>query len=112
MIGAEVDFYIQGLEDQPELAIKTIIEYFHVTDRFQGLAEFQNFSRGDTEKLNISTAPWLNKSLFIKLYMENEGRDLDNRHGFPYIGVQVRYDDIVKHRVAYSWEDAHNYLKR
>jgi hypothetical protein len=50
--------------------------------------------------------------VFVKIYRENEGRNFDNQHAYPYISIQVRYDREKKQRVLYSWDLAtHNYLR-
>lgn len=99
LIGAEVDFYVQGMEDEPNKVIDLIFEYY----ANQGV--YKNFSRylGNTD---VSTKPWYNKEMFIKLYLENEGRDFDNRHPYPYIGLQLRFDSKKKENVVYTWEKA------
>lgn len=98
MIGAEVDFYVEGMEDEP-MTIIALIQEIHNE-------EFQRY-KGNS---NVSIPPWFNKEIFIKLYQRNEGRDFDNRHPYPYIGVQVRHDGDTQ--VSYSWEQAENYLRR
>ena len=61
----------------------------------------------------ILTAPWYNKEIFIKLYKKKEGRNFDNRHPYPYISIQVRFDTELNERVIYSWDKAYkNYLRK
>lgn len=105
MIGAEVDFYIQNLEEQPEFIVALIQDYFLETPYYRDLKEYQQFNRW--EKANdISTPPWYNKEIFIKLYKKNEGRNLDNDHPYPYISIQIRYDKENNEKVSYSWDKA------
>jgi len=101
MIGAEADFYVQGMEGEPESIIELIQE-------FCPDAPFERYYKENTD---VSTPPWYNRELFVKLYREDEGRDLDNRHPYPYIGVQVRYDRDLEERVVYSWERARAYFR-
>ncbi len=105
MIGAEVDFYVEGMEDQPEEVIKILMAYYKDDE------EYAAFTRFDNEGLNIATSPWYNKEVFIKLYKANEGRDFDNQHPYPYIGVQVRYDRDEEKRVVFDQAQAQNYLR-
>ncbi len=101
LIGAEVDFYVEGLEDQPDKVIDILIHYFP-----------GNMLRFKTKNRDTTTPPWYNEEVFIKLYKENEGRDFDNAHPYPYISIQVRYDEELKKRVQYSWQEAFNgYLR-
>ncbi|MCP5492583.1 MAG: hypothetical protein H7A40_06040 [Chlamydiales bacterium] len=94
-IGAEVDFYIEGMENQPDKVIELILAYFP-----------DPFSRYEKGGLNVRTPPWYNKEVFVKLYEEDEGRDLDNQHAFPYISVQMRYDKVRGEWITYSWDKA------
>jgi hypothetical protein len=104
MIGAEVDFYVQGMEDQPE-AIITLIQMFYMeTPRYIGQKDYQTFHRYEKEDTNVSTPPWYNKEVFIKLFRKKEGRNFDNRHPYPYISIQVRYDRDAKEKIIYTWE--------
>jgi hypothetical protein len=107
-IGAEVDFYIQGMEDQPLEVIQLLMHYYQEDPSLQKLkewAEFQRYTKPDSQTL---TAPWFNKEIFIKLYQKNEGRDRDNRHPYPYLSLQVRYDRREQKSVLFSWDKAHN----
>ncbi len=101
-IGAEVDFYVEGLEQEPEKVIQLIM------DEFPG-SDFKRYEKGG---LNVSTEPWFNREVFIKLYTADEGRDLDNQHPYPYISIQMRYDPKTNEWITYTWEKAFkNYLR-
>lgn len=105
-IGAEVSFYVQSLEDRPETIIKHLQTYYVE----KGEGEFKRYEKGDTD---ISTQPWYNKEIFIKLYKKKEGRDYDNRHPYPYISIQVRYDKDLGEKVIYDWHKAtQNYMRK
>ncbi|MBN1914427.1 MAG: hypothetical protein JW769_00870 [Parachlamydiales bacterium] len=101
LIGAEVDFYVEGYEDHPEKIVDLIMRYYETHPRYKNYPEFSSFSRYK-QKSNVATPPWLNKEIFIKLYRKDEGRDYDNRHPFPYIGIQVRYDRDLDEPVVYQ----------
>ncbi len=101
MLGAEVDFYVEGMEEQPEAIIKILMEYYPE----------EEFTRFKSEGLNISTPPWYNKEIFIKLYHPLEGRNHDNQHAYPYIGIQVRYDCEENKRIIFNQEQSQNYLR-
>lgn len=106
LIGAEVSFYIKGLENSPEKVIALVQSYFLKNPGYQGLSDYQDFKRWDKQVLDVTTPPWYNKEIFIKLYHKNEGRNCDNDHPYPYISIQVRYDRDLKERVSYSWDKA------
>lgn len=105
MVGAEVDFYVEGMQEEPQEIINLLMSYY------MGDKEYESFIRYERDGLNVSTSPWYNKEIFIKLYHDDEGRDFDNQHPYPYIGIQVRYDRENQRRVIFSQEEAQNYLR-
>lgn len=112
MIGAEVDFYLQGMEERPEDVIKILMNYYREMSIYQGDMQYQEFQRLNKGELNVSTPPWYNKEILIKLYLKNEGRDFDNRHPYSYISVQVRFDREFNEKVVCSWPKAFNGYRR
>lgn len=106
LIGAEVDFYVQGLEEIPMEVIEALLQFYVETPAYRGVVDYEKFYRfrGETD---VTTIPWYNKEIFVKLYQKHEGRDFDNRHPFPYICIQVRYDRDHRKTVSYSWAQAH-----
>lgn len=113
MVGAEVSFYVQGLEERPEAVVSLIQEYYKNNPLYAGHKEYIEFKRYDKGDTDVATPPWFNKEIFIKLYKKKEGRDFDNRHPFPFISIQVRYDRDLNEKVTYSWEKAtRNYLRK
>lgn len=104
LIGAEVDFYIIGLENQPEIALKWIVDYYKNHPK----EEYRQFERYDKEDAQTRQRPWYNKEVFVKIFAPSEGRNLDNSHHNSYISIQVRYDEERKQKVVYSWPGAHN----
>lgn len=106
MLGAEVDFYVQGMELQPDAVVDLILGYFREQAKYEGLSDFQEFKRYEKPLQNVSIPPWYNKEVFIKLIQKHEGRDLDNRHPYPYISIQVRYDFDKREPVSYTWDKA------
>ena len=104
-IGAAVSFYVQGMENNPQLIIDYIQDYYHQSTPYQGLKEYQQFQRY-TKDSDVSNQPWYNKEVFVKFYTKVEGRNFDNRHPYPYINIQVRYDRDLKENVNYSWDKA------
>ncbi len=110
MMGAEVDFYVAGMENEPEKIVGILQEYYQQDPLTKKQPEFTHFQRFQ-KQTNVSTLPWYNKEIFIKLYKKQEGRDFDNQHGNPYIGVQVRYDRTRKENVTFSWEKVSGPLK-
>lgn len=106
MLGAEVDFYVQGLEEKPEQVIDIILAYYTEQPKYQGMKEFEGFRRYEKAERSVAIPPWFNKEIFIKLVKKHEGRDCDNRHPYPYISIQVRYDWDRNEQVSYTWDKA------
>ncbi len=99
-LGAEVDFYLQGMEDQPLEAVGLLMQYYQEHPTLKQSKEWTSFQRGEGE------AVWSNKEIGIRLYQKHEGRDADNRHPYPYVSVQVKFDRQTKGRVVFDWDRA------
>lgn len=99
-IGAEVDFYVLGLEERPFEVVELVQKYY------RGKGELSKFARYEKGDAHVRTQPWLNKEIFLKVYLKDEGRDADNQHPYPYLSLQVRFDPQTGERVVYSWEKA------
>lgn len=104
-IGAEVDFYVQGMEERPQEIVGILMQFFQENPSYKKEKESAEFRRQSTTSLAIE--PWYNKDILIKLYQKHEGRDGDNQHPHPYLSVQVRYDREGKEMVNYTWAKAH-----
>ncbi|MEC7838556.1 MAG: hypothetical protein VX777_00800 [Chlamydiota bacterium] len=108
MIGAEVSFYVESLENDPMQIIDIIRDYYkNVND-----SDYTDFRRYEKDNTNVRIPPWYNKEIFVKLFQKDEGRDFDNRHPYPYIGIQVRYDRNLNERVSYTWNKANRQFLR
>lgn len=105
LIGAEVTFYVEGMENSPHAVIEAIETYYTKHPSFKSDPRYTIFERYHKSDTDVSTPPWYNRELFIKLYSKHEGRDFDNDHNYPYISIQVRFDRSGK-RVRYSHEVA------
>lgn len=111
MMSAEVDFYVKGLEWSPEKVVALILQYYQANPEYTGQKGFTEFLRYE-KGTNVSTLPWYNKEIFIKIFKKDEGRDLDNSHKFPYVSIQVKWDRDTGEAVTYSWAQAFNgYLR-
>ncbi len=110
LVGAEASFYVMGLENRPESILELIFQYYRDTPKYRGDKAHTEFERYDKDT-DVSTPPWYNKEVFVKLYQRYEGRNIDNNHAYPYLSVQVRYDWDRKERVQYTWKDARTYFR-
>ncbi len=100
LIGAEVDFYVEGYENKPQEVLEMIRQYYLSEEKYQGLKEFQIFR-------TLSKTEIENQEISVKIRSKNEGRDFDNRHPYPYLTIEVKYDFDSKKKVEYSWKAAH-----
>lgn len=112
LIAAEVSFYVEGYEERPHALIDLILDYYRNDPEVAEDKRYTDFTRYEKEDTNVSTPPWMNHEVFIKLFKKHEGRDFDNRHPYPYLSLQVRYDRENKTRVFYSWDKAYNNFHR
>ena len=106
MVGAEVDFYVRGMEHRPEEVVQLLMQFFKQSPLYRGKKEYEEFARYERSDTNVSTPPWYNKEILIKLFKKDEGRDFDNRHSYPYLSLQVRHDRDLNERVIYTWPKA------
>lgn len=104
-IGAEVDFYVQGMEDRPLEIAGLLMQYYQETPLYNNDREYLEFKRYDKSD-GGAIQPWMNKEIFIKVSGKEEGRDGDNRHPHAYITLQVRFDKERKQRILYEWAKA------
>lgn len=104
-VGAEVDFYVQGMEDRPQEIAGILMQYFQESPAYRKDRENREFRRLQTNDIEVQ--PWYNQEVLIKLYKADEGRDIDNRHPHPYLSVQVRFDRQTREKVIYTWSKAH-----
>lgn len=109
MMGAEVDFYVEGLEQEPQTVVALLQRFYQ--EHYPEKKEYLTFERYQKNGLNVSTPPWYNKEIFIKLYTQTEGRNIDNSHPYPYIGIQVRYDKERNKPVTFDAKQAGHYLR-
>ncbi len=108
-IGAEVAFYVQDPDLPSEEIVTIIIDKYK--DDIEGKA-YQEFSRYIKPDTNVSTQPWFNKEIFIKIFNKTEGRNKETSENLPYISIQVRYNREENKNVSYSWDLANqNYYR-
>lgn len=109
LLGAEVAFYVEGMEKEPEKVVQLLMNYYKERTKEASYLEFQ---RNIKLSESCRTAPWANKEILIKLYQPDEGRNFDNRHPNPYLSIQVRFDREKNAPISFSWEQAtKNYLR-
>jgi len=104
-IGAEADFYVQGMEDRPLEIAGLLMQYYREAPGYRNDPEYLTFK--PLEQGDPKIQAWMNQEIFLKIYPKDEGRDGDNRHPYPYITLQVRFDRERKEKVVYQWAKAH-----
>jgi len=104
-IGAEVDFYVQGMEECPVEVAGLIMQYYQELSPAKNGYDIAEFQR-------VGPKSWKNKEIVILLRDKEEGRNRDNRHPYPYLTIQVSYDKVRKEKVVYEWAKAHQGYSR
>lgn len=94
LIGAEVDFYVEGMENQAD-SILEILKNFYASNPLK--------NRGHS---------WLNQEVIITKHSMKEPFNGDNQHGFRYITIEVCYDKDKKKPVHFSWKLGYNGFHR
>ncbi|MBI3900694.1 MAG: hypothetical protein HY324_00925, partial [Chlamydiia bacterium] len=74
-IGAEVDFYVQGMEERPLEIVGLAMQFFQETPPYSQDPEKFSFKLYEKGDVRTRIKPWLNKELFIKVFSADEGRD-------------------------------------
>ncbi len=96
-VGAEVDFYVEGMEQAPHAIIDILIKHYRENETDPAYREFHATAKG-----------WANREIEIRHHHAHEDRDGDNQHPYPYITIELKYDRTKKRPVHYSWHEAHN----
>ena len=79
-IGAEVDFYVQGMEERPQEIAGLLMQYYQETPSTKTTRNSLNSSA--MRKPDTEIQPWMNKEIFIKLY-QKKGRAGHATTGIP-----------------------------
>lgn len=86
MMGAEVDFLVEGMEEKPDKVLDYIYQFFRDTPPYRGNKAYAQFRASADGKWQS------NKEIAVRIYSRHEGRDFDNRHPYPYLTIQVIFD--------------------
>lgn len=97
MMGAAVDFYVQGFEKRPEAVIDCIINQYKGDEPL-----YEKFVKASKDVIT-----WSNHEILIKLIPKEQGRDLDHAHLYPYISIEVKYDREKKKNIEPTWKLTH-----
>lgn len=91
LIGAEVDFYVEGKEYAPQDIVALFITRYQNTEPLRLLQENQ----------------WGNREIKLTLVPKTEGRNVDNQHPYPYLTLELLFDKETGKAVHFSWSQAH-----
>jgi hypothetical protein len=111
-IGAEVSFYVAGLEHHPDTVLNAIFSFYRADPRYSSEGKCYTVFERYEKETDVSTKPWFNKEILIKQYLPREGRNNDNRHPFPYFSIQVRFDRETNMRCSYTSEEAQCFQRK
>jgi len=102
-IGAEVDFYIDGMQTSPEEVVKKIMQYYQDDE-----PPYQQFRKMVKERNGVEYTTWYNKEIFININDYRISNDLDNNFPHPYITIELRIDRETETKIDYTWHQATN----
>lgn len=86
LVGAKVDFYVEGHEKRPQEVEALINQFFK-----------------EPLKVQIKGQEWTNREVRLLLRKRGERRNRDNQHGHPYFTLE----DLT---FSYTWDHAHKGL--
>ena len=86
LVGAKVDFYVEGYEKKPQEVAALIGKFFK-----------------DPLVVQVKGREWSNPEVRLVLKQGNEKRNKDNRHPYPYFTLEDR-------TYSYTWDQAYKSL--
>ncbi|MCY3974411.1 MAG: D-Ala-D-Ala carboxypeptidase family metallohydrolase [Simkaniaceae bacterium] len=90
LIGAEVDFYVEGFEKEPLPVLSAIHPFYAEHKRFSPL------KKSDREER------WENEEVAVTIGDPDSERDGDNQHGYPCLTIEVKYDRVRNRPVRFA----------
>ncbi len=97
-IGAAVDFYVEGQEENSYRVIEKVMNFFCRDKKSQFTKKGEDC--------------WRNHEVIITLNPKTTPRNDDNLHPYPYITIELRYDREDKKPIVPTWRQAHYGYKR
>ncbi len=94
MIGARVDFFIEGMERRPEEIIEKIKEFYKEDSVFVKSVQLDG------------TIAWTNKEVRLSVSKEGEHSIIDGKK-HPVVTIDVRYDREKKTPIQLDWNQAY-----
>ncbi len=102
-IGAEVDFYVDGMQEEPEIIVNQLIAYYQKEGSL-----YQGFRQILKEKNGIQYPVWIGKEISISINHYKISQDLDSSFSHPYITIELKIDRTTGEKIDYSWHRANN----
>jgi hypothetical protein len=98
MIGAKVEFYIEGMEKNPQNGIEAIIDLYKLdTEKY---ANFEKIRKDD------GSFKWQNKEIALSIEQKGEHSVLDNLN-HPVISIEILFDREKNESVILDWNKAY-----
>ena len=69
--------------------------------------DYLRFMKCQRNPRGLKQPGWYNKEVLVRINDKDEGRDFDNRHPYPYVTMELRYDREKDRQVEYTWKSAH-----
>jgi len=112
MMGAEVDFYVEGYQRKPFEVVKALMQYYNQHEDFKDIIPFTRFAKSNNAVSKLKNPAWMNREIAIRIYEPGEGRDLDNSHDYTYVNVELKWSRDTKRRLGFNYLIAHQSLLR
>lgn len=98
LVGAQVDFLIDGLQASSQQIIDCLQKYYQEI--------FPNEKDYHLEK--TVTGVWQNKEIFVRFFAKHEGRNEDNSHDYPYLSIELKHDRVLNKKIHVKYQQAIN----
>jgi hypothetical protein len=96
LIGAQVDFLVEGVSLLHHSVIDCLQDYYNKT--FGGDKEYV------LEK--SAAGVWQNKEIALRYVAKHEGRNEDNSHEYPYFSLELKYDRSLDKKIQLNPQHA------
>lgn len=90
-VGAEVDFYVQGMEKKPQEVAKIVMGFYQQEKTYKKDKAFTQFTKVNTKNAFQS---WSNKELILHLH------DANNQHPYPYLTLELCWDKETQEKIT------------
>jgi hypothetical protein len=96
LIGAQVDFLVEGMSLLNQSVIDCLQDYYH---KIYG-------SNKEYVLEKLASGVWQNKEIALRYVAKHEGRNEDNSHDYPYFSLELKYDRNLDKKIQLNPQQA------